>query len=130
MSRQKFVMSNGSFWHVDCLKCDDCGQDLANGNVYNLTDVPLCAGCFDAKTAVLCAHCKKHINAQSEGHRKFSSEDNETHWHDYCLSCWQCNRSLAGKTLYWRDGRMFCFICKSNYQHLKINLYKLEIGGN
>eukprot|EP00160_Parvularia_atlantis_P011434 Unigene2234_Nuclearia_a/m.6947 Unigene2234_Nuclearia_a/g.6947 ORF Unigene2234_Nuclearia_a/g.6947 Unigene2234_Nuclearia_a/m.6947 type:complete len:239 (-) Unigene2234_Nuclearia_a:107-823(-) len=94
----EYVMIGGSKYHSTCLKCKECGQELAGREYTAVNDDMYCATHFD------CHVCGKRLTSQivaALNHR----------YHVECFACFSCHKPLIGQTFYGRNDQAYCKSC-------------------
>lgn len=95
-------------YHSKCFVCCQCGEDFKDNSFFKLNGEPLCRNCHSlnlVEQSSKCFKCKQPILDTV-----VTFKNNE--YHDYCLSCTACSKSLVGVSIYTdRQDMPFCVEC-------------------
>lgn len=87
---------NGNKYHTDCFVCCQCNKAIIESTFYNRDEKPLCRVCFNfnlVANASTCHKCSQVILDTLVTFKDFN-------FHDYCLVCTNCDKSLIGQSIY------------------------------
>ncbi|CAH8434799.1 unnamed protein product [Heterobilharzia americana] len=106
-------------WHVNCLKCMDCGTSLSE-KCFVRTDELYCKEDFFRRFGTKCAGCDKGIPPM-----EVVRTAQENVYHLDCFSCVSCARMLnTGDEFYLLHDRKL--MCKSDFETAKARAKQLE----
>lgn len=103
---------NEQKFHSHCFLCCQCNLEILENVFYTNNDSneikPLCRVCFNlnlVEKANVCHKCEQPILDTLINFKNF-------HFHDYCLVCDACEKSLIGVAIYSdKENRPFCIEC-------------------
>ncbi len=99
---------NDKRYHAECFACCQCQHVILESIFYNKNEKPLCRICFNMNLVEVASKC--HKCGQVILDTLVSYKGNE--FHDYCLTCKDCDKSLIGHSIYSdAEKRPYCIEC-------------------
>ncbi|KAL7677165.1 hypothetical protein ACOME3_003409 [Neoechinorhynchus agilis] len=118
------VGNQTAYWHPHCFKCRKCSDLLADLAYCRIGFSLYCVRHFNDNLRSRCYTCDEIICQTN-----FISSMNN-HWHVEHLSCWRCDRTLAGNKLIMKEDRTYCLDCfEGNFCHT-CEKCKIKIGAD
>ena len=127
-----YTVYNEKKYHAQCFVCGKCKHEIVENTFYNLNNAPLCRICYNVnlvENASICFKCSQPILDTL-----ITYKGNE--YHDYCLTCYSCDKSLMGISIYSDDKRnphciecftkkegKMCSICKDHIVPSQTSFY-------
>lgn len=99
---------NEKRYHPDCFSCSQCSHVIVESTFYNIDEKPLCRICYNANLVEAASVCNKCGQAILDTLVTYKASD----YHDYCLTCTDCKKSLIGQSIYSDQEKMpYCIEC-------------------
>lgn len=99
---------NEKRYHADCFSCCQCQHVIIESTFYNKNEQPLCRVCFNMNLVEVASTCHKCTQAILDTLVTYKGNE----FHDYCLTCTDCDTSLIGQSIYSDTSKQpYCMKC-------------------